>query len=363
MNLVRPLSILLFLTACEGGTAVVDDNTKDTGADDTGGENIGGDSADTAGDSGDPAETGDTAEAEPDVAWDLTGDLTDLSFSLVSLNQDDFSMADILVETAATERVELALDPPDDYLEPSDVAGMYLAFFVGAVHEDDGDDRWDPDESWYGSSTLLTVYIDGVVPPEILDLGLHAGWNALVLGGADGVTVGDPMAQPLPVAFTEHLSFAGTHDDTVSDHDRVTTVAGAAFSGTATEALDDSAFTAGAWSLELRGDPPADHFADIDGDGNVEAVELLLAYTDGDHDEAFGWSGADTPLGFACVEGAPLLGWWIEPSPDLTALISISQLGGSVGWNGLLLTADGGSRLATEAERADAVLSADCTLE
>lgn len=348
---------LLSLAACGGSTAVVDEvptDSADTGA----GEDIGGDTSD----SGDPAETGDTAESDPDLAWDLTGDFAGTSFSFVSLTPGDFLMADILVEVPVSDRVELTLEPPEDYLEATDVPGMFVAFFVGAVHEDDGDDKWDPDEAWFGSSTFLSAYLDGVIPPEVSDLGLHQGWNALELGRGEGIFVGDPLSQPLPVAFSGSLTMSGTHDDTIDDDARVTTLAASAFAGTATDALDDSAIVDGEWSLRLSGEPPADHYADIDGNGSVEAVELLMAYADSNENESFDLS-SDHGLGFACVDGLPLFGWWIEPSPDLTELMNISGMGGSVGWNGIIVDDVNGSRVAEATELESAVVSANCTLD
>lgn len=360
MRRCLPIALLLVLAGCDGGTHVVDDPPKDTGSDDTGG---GTEETGDSGDSGETGDTGDTAVAEANVAWDLAGDLEGMSFSLVSLNVDDFSMADILAEAAAAERVELALDPPDDYLEPSEVPGMYLAFFVGAVHADDGDDRWDPDEDWYGASTFLTVYIDGAILPEILDLGLHSGWNALILGGEGDVTVGDPLAQPLPVVYNDQLSLEGTADATIHPASRVSTLAGSAFSGTGVEAMDDSALVDGRWRLQLDGPPPADHLADVDGDGNIEAVELVLGYDDGDASASLSLDGVDTPLGFGCVDDAVLISWWIPPSPDLTELMGVAQLGGTVGWNALAIVEGGGTRVATEAETQSVVVSANCTLD
>lgn len=360
MHLCVPITLLLVLAGCDGGTHVVDDPPKDTGTDDTGGDT---DETGDSGDSGDTGETGDTGVAEPNVAWDLAGDFDGMSFSLVSLNVDDFSMADIVAEAAAAARVELALDPPDDYLEPSDVPGMYLAFFVGAVHNDDGDDRWDPDEDWYGASSFLTVYIDGVIPPEILDLGLHSGWNSLILSGGDNLVVGDPMAQPLPISFNDQMTLSGTSDATISPQGRVATLAGAVFSGAQVDALDDVALMDGDWSLEFDGAPPSDHYADVDGDGGTEAVELVVAYADGDESGSLSLDGSDTMLGLGCVDEVLLVGWWIAPSPDLTALMNVSQFGGSVGWNALLLDDAGGTRVATAAEAQRVVLSANCTLE
>jgi hypothetical protein len=350
---------LLLILACDGGTAVVDDTGEGAGPEDSG-EIIGGETGESE-DTADSGDSGDTGTAEPDVAWDLTGDFSGTSFSLVSLNPSDFSMADILVEGAAAEHVEFTLEPPDDYLVESEVPGMYYAFFAGAVHDDDGDEKWDPDEAWYGASSFLTIYIDGVVPPDVINLGLHTGWNSVVLGGPERVIVGDVLAQPLPVTFSRHIIASGTTDETIPADARVTTIAGSAFAGTPTEAIDEGAIVDGGWSLELFGDPPANHYADIDGDGATEAVELLTAYTDGNGNHNFDWDGADTPLGFACVDGAPLIGWWIAPDPDLTALLSISSMGGTVGWNGLVLDDLNGPHVASTAELEAAVLSTSCT--
>ncbi len=352
--------LLSLVSGCETGTTVgdtPDDSSGETGGD-TGGENIGEDTEDETGETG---ETGDTAAEEPNLAWDVAGDTKDMAFSLVSLDaSNDFAMADIIAETEAGSRIELYLEPPDDQLIPvPDVPGMYYAFFVGGLHEDDGDDAWDPDEDWYAASSLLSVYIDGIVPAEIISMGLHVGWNAMVLGGSD-IAIGDPMAQPITIALNEALTVGGTFDSSIAATDRVTTVSFALFSGINAPALDEDNLEDGTWSLSLDGEPPASHFLDVDGDGTDEAPEAFLAFTENGADLFDPY--ADTALGFACLDGNPLLGWWFAPSTDIANVLFTAQSGVALGWNAILIT-DAGGEFLTEAEAQTAVLSTSCTIE
>ncbi|GDX80554.1 hypothetical protein LBMAG42_23650 [Deltaproteobacteria bacterium] len=354
--------LLPLLAACESTTTVANDTAGGGGDSDTD-ENIG-DTEETGdtGDSADTADTEDTAADEPNLAWDVTGDIEDLSFSLVSLDvTHDFAMADILVEAEASERIEVYAPPPDDQLVQVDgVPGMYYAFFIGGLHEDDGDGRWDPDETWLGAASQMSVYIDGIVPPEVVDLGLHLGWNALILGGESDIVVGDPMAQPLSIAFTDTLTVGGTFDDTVAETDWVTTVSFALFSGIDAPALDDTDLEGGSWTLTLDGEPPASHFVDVDANGSLEAPELFLAYTENGE----GWfdPNVDTPLGFACVDGLPLVGWWIAPSTNITDILFMGQSTVSLGWNALAIAGDEPVFL-TEEEANSAVLSTGCVID
>lgn len=363
--------LLPLLVACDSTTTVPNDTAGGGGDSDTD-ENIGdteetGDTADTGDgeETGDSEETGDTADTtdeEPNLAWDVTGDIEDLAFSLVSLDiTDNFAMADILVEAEASERIELYAPPPEDQLvQVEGVPGMYYAFFIGGLHTDDGDGKWDPDEEWLGAASQMSVYIDGIVPPDVVDMGLHVGWNALVLGGESDIVVGDPMAQPLNIAFTDALTVGGTFDDTVAESDWVTTLSFALFSGIDAPAMDETDLESGTWSLTLDGAPPASHFVDVDANGSLEAPELFLAYTENGE----GWfdPNVDTPLGFACVDGLPLVGWWIAPSTNITDILFMGQSAVTLGWNALAIAGEEPVFL-TEREANSAVLSTGCVID
>lgn len=357
--------LLPLLLACDTATTVENDTGGEGGQDSDTNENIG-DTEDTA-DTGDSADTGDTGDSadtsdeEPNLAWDVEGDTEGMAFSLVSLDiTNDFAMADIVAEAEASERIELYAAPPDDQLLPvADAPGMYYAFFVGGLHDDDGDGKWDPDEQWYGASSQMSVYIDGIVPVEVINMGLHLGWNALILGGEGDLVVGDPMGQPLSIAYRDSVTVGGTHDATVADTDWVTTLSFALFSGVDAPAMDDTDLESGTWSLTLEGEPPASHFVDVDADGSLEAPELFLAYTENGE----GWfdPNVDTPLGFACVDGLPLVGWWIAPSTNITDILFVGQSDVALGWNALAIDGDQPVFL-TEAEANSAVLSTSCVV-
>jgi len=351
--------LLGFLAACDTSATIGDDTGGGGDTADTG-ENIGDETGDTA-DTADTADSGDTGTAEATVAWDVTGDYTDLVFSLVSINiGETLSMADIAEELPAAARIELNEPPPDDYLIAiPDVPGLYIAYFLGGLHEDDGDGKWDPDEQWYGVSTTITFYLDGVLTPDMIDAGYQAGWNALVIDGT-GNNFGDPLAQPLPVLLNDELVLGGGHDDTVAATDRVTTLAASAFSSGVVPAALDVTDVSDAWTLTLSGEPPSSHFADVDGDGREEAVELALAYTNVGGSYGFD-AGTDTELGFACLDGLPVVGWWFASSTDITELIYLSQAGVSLGWNAIEVTGSGTAFLTPE-EAQSLTLSTTCQL-
>ncbi len=350
--------LLGFLAACDTSATIGNDTAGGGDTADTG-ENIS-DSGDTA-DSADTADSGDTGAAEATVAWDVTGDYTDLVFSLVSINiGDTLIMADIAEELPAAARIELAEPPPDDYLVAvPDVPGLYIAYFLGGLHQDDGDGKWDPDEEWYGVATTVTFYLDGVLPTEMIDAGYVAGWNALKITSS-GNELGDPLAQPLPVLLNDELVLGGDHDDTIAATDRVTTLSASAFSAGTVPAALDVTDVGDTWSLTLSGEPPSDHFADIDGDGREEAVELALAYTNVGGSYGFD-VGTDTDRGFACLDGLPVVGWWFASSTDITELLYLNQAGVALGWNAIQITGSDTAFLTPE-DAQSLTLSTSCQL-
>ncbi len=348
------------LLACET-TPVVDDKVlPDTG--ETGIENID-DTNDTSVDTGrddSASETGD----EPDemLRWEVTGSLEGTAFSLVHLqfpetDDGDLAMGAVWVEAAAAASISLPADvPPDDFFQASG-GGLSVAVFVGALHEDDGDDRWEATEGWVAASTDWVAYLDGPVPPELLAMGLVSGWNALEFHG-ESFVVGDTTAMPISVALNESLVIGGTYDHTITHEDRVVALPATVFGGLpVTSVMDDVAVGAdGTWSVTLDGAPPADHYADVDGNGEQEAVELPVAYVD--NDSSLAYSSGDRIVAAACVGDVPVGGWWLEPPVNIISLVSITAQGLTLGWVPVLL-ADGGG-VVSEAEAASTVLSTDC---
>lgn len=353
------------LVACEATPVVDDKNPADTG--DTGVEDIddtddtSGDTAgDTSGDTGD--DTGD--DPEETLTWNVTGRTDDSAFSLVHLqfpetDGGDITMGAVWLEAEAGATISLpAEEPPDDFFQLAG-GGLSIAAFVGALHEDDGDTRWEASEGWVAASTHWAVYVDGVVPPELLALGVVSGWNALRFEG-ESFVVGDPGAMPIEVALTESLLIGGTYDHTLNHDDRVIVLPATAFGGLPVASyLDDQALAAdGTWSVSLEGEPPLDHYADIDNDGVQEAVEVPVAYVD--NDGSLAYSSGDTVLAAACVGDKPVGGWWLGPPTDVVTLVGLQAQGLSLGWVPVALADEGG--VLSVDEVAAAVLSTDCGL-
>lgn len=362
MRLILP-GLLGLLAACDPTTTVPDDTAGDTGSGNDSGDTV--DTADTA-DTADSGDTGDTATVDPNLAFDVDGDTTGLAFSLVTLElgtdgsgNGTVAMADILAEEPASSRIELFAEPASDSLvEVPDVPGVYYAYAVGGLHEDDGDGRWDPDEDWVGAPAYLAMYLDGVLPTELIDAGYTVGWNAVSI--SDG-SMTDPLAIPLPVLQRRTLTVGGGNDGTIGAADAVTTVAASLFAGADAPALDDEDLAGNTWSLTLDGEPPPSHFEDIDSDGTVEAVEAFAAYTDTAGGPGFD-VGSDTLVGFACRDGAVVVGWWVSSSPDLTRLFFLPNNGVALGWNALEINSSGGDpTILTESEAQDLTLSANCS--
>ncbi len=356
--------MLIFLVlGCNENPVVDDKDTGTAGTDDSGVENT--DDTDT-GDSA--ADTGDDTGEEPEgttLTWEVEGDFDGTAFSMVHVefpegDDENFSMGAIWVDAAAGATISFAptVDPEDFYQELA--PGLYLAAFVGALHEDDGDNRWEGGEGFTAVSREFAIFFDGALPPDLLQAGLHSGWNAMIFAGED-FTVGDPEAMALPIALTETLTLGGTTDETINHDDRVVALPATIFAGLPVTSLmaDVTLPGDGTWSVTLDGAPPEDHFVDIDGDGMEEAVEFPAGYVDGDHTGAF--SDEDTVVALGCVEGAPIGGWWLAPPDDIVQLISIQSAGYSLGWLAVLLSDEGG--IVSDEIAQTAVLSTSCLFE
>lgn len=338
-------------------------DSEDTG--DTGIEDI--DDTDTADDSGEDTgeDTGEEVETEQ-LTWWVEGDWAGTHFGLVHLEppaSEDagYTMGTVEWSAPAADSVTLDLPAPRIELmtEIPELPGLSLAFFAGGLFMDDGDGTWDSDEGWVGVSLEWSIYIDGVLPPDLLAVGLHEGWNAINL------TAAEPQASALDamsvtLAYRESMTFEGYADETIGHSDRVAMLPGSIFGGMLPTSLygDIALADDKSWSIELDGPPPWDHFADTDGDGTQEAFELPYAYTDADH--SGGISEGDPGLGVGCIDGEAVIGWWIEPPTDILSLFSYSSYGASIGWNALVLGAEGPTDILDGA--ANVVLSTTCQL-
>ncbi|MCP4803820.1 MAG: hypothetical protein GY913_17695 [Proteobacteria bacterium] len=82
------------------------------------------------------------------------------------------------------------------------------------------------------------------------------------------------------------------------------------------------------WTVTLDGEPPADHFSELEGVGNA-AMELLFAYTDANENEEY--DPGDTPFAAACHEGDVAIMLYLPPITDLAAAWTLGEAMGT-GW-------------------------------
>lgn len=350
-------------------SVVVGDNDKAPGTtetgdpDDTGIENIDDSGDDTAEDTGE--DTGEDVETTT-LNWNVDGDWAGTHFGLVHLEppvSEDvgYTMGTVEWLAPAADSITLEVEAPRTELLTTipELPGLGVAFFAGGLFMDDGDETWDADEGWVGVSLEWSIYLDGVLPPDLLAAGLREGWNAINL------TAGEPQAGALDamsiaLAYRESITFSGTADDTIAATDRVAMLPGSIFGGAFPASLfgDVALSDAKTWTIELNGPPDWDHFIDTDGDGTEEAFEIPYAYTDAD--ASGGISGDDPGLGVGCIDGAAVIGWWIEPPTNIVDLFSFASYGASIGWNVLVMGDEGPTDILDHAT--DVVLSTTCQL-
>ena len=359
----------LFWLGCDSSTVVGGDdkdasagNPSDTG--DSGVENIDGtDTADTGPVGDDTADTGAPAETTR-LTWVVDGAWPGTYFGLVHLEPSDGGYLMGTVEWTSPVDATISLDVPapraELMAEIPELPGLEIAFFVGGLFVDDGDERWDADEVWVGVSVPWSLYIDGVVPVELLAIGIREGWNALALT-SENPEAGDIEAMELAIRYRDEVTLGGTADETIAVTDRFAMLPASMFGGEFPARLyADQRFDDGkSWSVDIVGDPPEDHFADVDNDGVSDAFEIPYAYTDAD--ASGGVSGDDTFLGAGCIDGDAAVAWWIEPPTDITYLSSVVSFGAGLGWNALLLGVEGPSAV-VEDPSSNIVFSTSCVL-
>lgn len=361
----------MFLLGCDAETVVPGGENKDKAGDtgDSGVEQIEDtDTADTALDTNETGETGeedtsDEPEGEP-LTWIVDGDWTDTRFGLVNLEVGEagYTMGTVEYTANAGNEITLELPAPRDPLlvEFPDVPDLWVAFFAAGLFQDDGDEAWDSDEGWIGVAPEWAIFLEGVLPPQFAAIGLREGWNVLNLQ-VEPVVAGDLSAIPLTVAYRNELTLGGTADETLTEAEMAAVLPLAMFAGVYPSFiyLDEPLGADKTWSVTMTGRPPEDHFYDVDGDGQEEAVEIPYAYADADGSGAI--SGGDMGLGVGCIEGEAVVGWWIDAPADITYMSAIVNYGVKAGWNALIVDGSGASSVVEDAS-SSVVLSTTCTL-
>lgn len=222
----------------------------------------------------------------------------------------------------------------------------------------DGDLARGEDEGFVGVGATWLVYLAPPVPEEASWFGFSEGWNAIFVD-YDGESFEPVEREGIPLHTNllqeEPLILGGTWQAGTPPlpTTRLALVPGSLETGSPTSLLYDEAMGS-SFSLTLAGAPPADHWADTDGDGVTEAIEVLLAYQD--EDGSGGLSPADLPLFGACHDDQVVVAAWAPPPTDLGEAIVMAVLGEVGGWVALtdleskprLLTADEAAALRIE---------------
>jgi hypothetical protein len=114
------------------------------------------------------------------------------------------------------------------------------------------------------------------------------------------------------------------------------------------------------WELSHSGEPPPDHFIDVDADGDPEAIEVPIAYTDDDASGAY--SSGDTQLGAACVDGVPIGALWLVAPGDITEVLYLESVGVSLGWV-LVPLGEGSEGIVSADDALHSTAGTSCTLD
>ena len=320
----------------------------------SGGEPV--DSGDSAG--GDTDTDTDTDTDPANLGFDVVGDFEGTTLSLTwldasTLGTEDLAFGDVLLSTDVfAARVEVTAPTPDASelieIDPEYAPGMMVAFYVPTLTRAG---------AYLGVGAVWPIHISGEIPADFVAHGAAAGWNALT-PGADGQEFGDEMAVPLPVNLGQMLdiTLGGTM---ASDPDglRLVLLSGISLGGAGPDPLHDS-HASTEWEIPVSGEPPADHFYELDFLEMEGALEIPFVYTDSD--ESGGYTSGDSLVNAACVSGTPVGLLWMPSPTDLTVAFGLVMQGGATGWNAILMGGPGG--VLDEAARTSLVIDEGCVL-
>ena len=376
-RLTLPPTVLLgvlLLAGCDAAAVKIDDSGSPDDSGDSAEVIDSGDTADTrdTADTGDTSGTDDTADTDLHDAFvvNLTGEWAGSGLSFVRINPESGVFGDAVHELAVTgARQPVALpDIPVDDLDssPDNPDFTYALYVAGAFHDEDADGAHDPSETWITAGSVVALYVDGVLPVELAALGIRSGWNALegaVLTAENTLSVypsdAVPMDLPAPV---ERATVSGAFLDAPPSEGILSVLAisnTVIQGGTTADWLYDAPMIEGEFTVTLDGRPPDDHFSEVDESGTLADVELLISYADA---RPTGFDSGDAPLLPACFDGAPVVFYWFDSSPDIAVAFSFGVYGLGAGWSVLATTPEGGAVVLSEGDRSALTMSADCTL-
>ena len=310
----------------------------------------------------------DTGTPPPaDFTFALTGDHAGTTLTLTWIDFASLSTTPVLGDAeysaaVAGDSAGVAFgEPPEADLQevdPTNAPGLKLAGYIPALHVDsDGDGVISGAETYAGVGLAWPVYVTGELPTEYADLGLVDGWNALEFSDAPTPAVYDITSIPLDAGLAERTSitFGGAW---TGAGDELVVLPSVAFDGGSVSAyLYDDALT-DPWSVTLDGAPDADHFEPLDGVGDA-ALEVPIAYTDGDHSGDF--TANDTPVAAACWNSLPVGLIYLPGVSDLITAWSLAAQGVGTGWVGITLGDTGGTTL-SDADLGTLALDDSCSL-
>ncbi|MFH1469208.1 MAG: hypothetical protein ABIO70_32770 [Pseudomonadota bacterium] len=240
-----------------------------------------------------------------------------------------------------------ALEAPEaDLVElsPKQFPGLYAAMYVPTLFADgDGDLQVDEGEIIVGAGLEWPLYLSGELPGEAAIFGLELGWNSLDMSDPDGIAFGDPLDLPVDASLwpVEDLAIGGTLEASDAPPVRLSVRPGQGDeSGGDIAPMDVEAPLADlplvwgeAWSLDIAGPPPTDHFAEHGEHAWYGALEFLRLYEDADASESL--TEGDPLADALCHDG---VGAYLAYSPGLTSptrAFYYAWLGLPAGWAGM----------------------------
>lgn len=239
--------------------------------------------------------------------------------------------------------------------------GLEMGLAVIGAWQDDGDETQSEGEDFV-SASRLAIWLAGELPPPYAELGMREGWNvALASSLQDSVpVVYDPDAVPLPLLSPrEELTLAGAYDGDADGVNVAIVPISVQVNGWPEDYFYDHELEGPEFEIELSGRPADDHFADTDFDGVEEAAEVVLAYEDASRPDGLG--DGDALIGAGCVDGEPVLAYWLEEFDELSFAVVWDGAGLVPGWNPVAIGPDS-FRVLEEEEQGQLLVSPACQL-
>ena len=248
-------------------------------------------------------------------------------------------------------------------VEPLMAPGLFMATYLPALHTDNGNAIHDNDEFYVGVGDIWPTYVQGTIPDDVADAGLHEGWNALLLNEGYieiGVqTYEIPMAVNLAADNT--ITIGGDYSGETDPEDL--NLALEPMTNT-TDSKWDSLIYDGhltdSWEINIEGAPPEDHLVDWEDQPFKVAAEAPVAYSD--EDASGSMNGPDQVVNIACYKNEPVTLYYAAGTTDLETAYEFTAYDIRFGWMAAASSAENGDRL-NETEASQLTMSDDCSAE